>query len=308
MTNGAVKFYNSAKGFGFITSDGDGKDVFVPANSLVSSGISNLKAGQRISFETEPSGKGPKAVNLKVLADLQPLKAVKKHPALLTKDAGTPTLTIFRDPASEESDIVLAAVRAAGYNPRIIDYLATPPTRDELKNLTILLRGGDQSLVRRYDPLFHELRLDDRFISENDFLAAIVEHPSLINGPILATVHKARRCLSENEVKSFLGIELPDESRMMTKPKGVPKRIAATIKGDVASVSATKVEKVEEDCRAERKRTKKVREKRKATVPKASNLQTKTKPKTKPKTKKTTTGTKSATRVVRRSVRNTPAR
>ena len=204
MTYGTVKFYNTAKGFGFIAPDGGGKDIFVPANSLVSSDISNLTVGQRVSFETEPSGRGPKAINLKVLADLQPPKAVKKHPAPLTKDTRTPTLTIFHDPSSDESDIVLAAVRNAGYNPRVVDYIATPPTRDELQNLTILLRGDDESLARRYDPLFRELRLDDRFISENDFLAAIVEHPFLINGPILATVNKARVCRSENEVKSFL--------------------------------------------------------------------------------------------------------
>ena len=69
MSNGTVKFFNAAKGFGFITPDGGGKDVFVPANSVSSAGVSNLKAGQRVSFETEPDSKGPKAVGLKVLAE-----------------------------------------------------------------------------------------------------------------------------------------------------------------------------------------------------------------------------------------------
>jgi len=66
MIKGTVKFFNNAKGFGFITPDDGGKDVFVPAATITQSGTPRLKAGQRISFETEPDkrGKGPKAINL----------------------------------------------------------------------------------------------------------------------------------------------------------------------------------------------------------------------------------------------------
>ena len=63
---GTVKFYNDQKGYGFITPDGGGKDVFVHVTALEESGIDNLSEGSRISFDTEPDkrGKGPKAVNL----------------------------------------------------------------------------------------------------------------------------------------------------------------------------------------------------------------------------------------------------
>jgi CspA family cold shock protein len=63
---GIVKFYNEQKGYGFITPEGGGKDVFVHVTAVEQSGMRGLKEGQRISFETEPDkrGKGPKAVNL----------------------------------------------------------------------------------------------------------------------------------------------------------------------------------------------------------------------------------------------------
>jgi CspA family cold shock protein len=63
---GTVKFYNEQKGYGFITPEGGGKDVFVHVTAVEQSGMKGLKEGQRISFETEPDkrGKGPKAVNL----------------------------------------------------------------------------------------------------------------------------------------------------------------------------------------------------------------------------------------------------
>jgi cold shock protein len=64
--SGTVKFFNASKGFGFITPDDGGKDVFVHVTAVERSGIGALNDGMRISFETEPDkrGKGPKAVDL----------------------------------------------------------------------------------------------------------------------------------------------------------------------------------------------------------------------------------------------------
>jgi len=68
MTTGIVKFFNTTKGFGFITPDDGGKDVFVHISAVQASGMDGLTDGQRVSFETEPDkrGKGPKAVNLQM--------------------------------------------------------------------------------------------------------------------------------------------------------------------------------------------------------------------------------------------------
>ena len=68
--SGTVKFYNSQKGFGFITPDDGGKDVFVHVTAIEQSGIGTLDEGMRVSFETEPDkhGKGPKAISLEASA------------------------------------------------------------------------------------------------------------------------------------------------------------------------------------------------------------------------------------------------
>jgi cold shock protein len=68
--NGTVKFFNQSKGFGFITPDGGGKDVFVHITAVEQSDVGSLTENMRVSFDTEPDkrGKGPKAINLQ-LAD-----------------------------------------------------------------------------------------------------------------------------------------------------------------------------------------------------------------------------------------------
>lgn len=65
---GTVKFFNQTKGYGFITPDQGGKDVFVHVTAVERSGVPTLDEGMRVSFDTEPDkrGKGPKAVNLQI--------------------------------------------------------------------------------------------------------------------------------------------------------------------------------------------------------------------------------------------------
>jgi len=64
MTIGTVKFFNSNKGFGFISPEDGGKDVFVHATAVEMSGMRVLSEGQRVSFDIQPDAKGSKAVNL----------------------------------------------------------------------------------------------------------------------------------------------------------------------------------------------------------------------------------------------------
>jgi CspA family cold shock protein len=63
MTNGTVKWFNDAKGFGFITSE-DGSDVFVHHTSIQGNGFKSLAEGDSVSFDTEKGPKGPKAINV----------------------------------------------------------------------------------------------------------------------------------------------------------------------------------------------------------------------------------------------------
>ena len=63
MTNGTVKFFNSARGFGFIAPDDDGKDVFVHKSDLVD----EITEGNKVSYDVKESEKGLNAINVKVI-------------------------------------------------------------------------------------------------------------------------------------------------------------------------------------------------------------------------------------------------
>ena len=67
--SGTVKFFNTEKGFGFITPDNGEKDVFVHISALQASGMESLSEDQKVSFDTEPDnrGKGPKAINIQAV-------------------------------------------------------------------------------------------------------------------------------------------------------------------------------------------------------------------------------------------------
>lgn len=67
MTTGTTKFFNHAKGFGFITPDDGSKDVFVHISAVEQSGLGTLDEGQKVEFDIEPNARGPKAVNLRAV-------------------------------------------------------------------------------------------------------------------------------------------------------------------------------------------------------------------------------------------------
>ena len=64
MATGSIKWFNDAKGFGFITQEDNNEDVFVHFSAIQSTGFRSLSEGQKVSFETETGPKGLQAINV----------------------------------------------------------------------------------------------------------------------------------------------------------------------------------------------------------------------------------------------------
>jgi cold shock protein len=67
MATGTVKWFSNEKGYGFITPDDQGKDLFVHHTAIIGSGYKSLEDGAKVSFETENGPKGPSATNVQPL-------------------------------------------------------------------------------------------------------------------------------------------------------------------------------------------------------------------------------------------------
>jgi CspA family cold shock protein len=67
MATGTVKWFNDAKGYGFITPDEGGKDLFVHHTNILGEGFKTLKEGARVEFETRQGQKGPEATNVRAI-------------------------------------------------------------------------------------------------------------------------------------------------------------------------------------------------------------------------------------------------
>jgi arsenate reductase len=137
-------------------------------------------------------------------------------------------VNVYCDPSSDAAADVLNEIRGAGYQLQLHDYVSTPLALEPLRRLSQVLSEAGQSLVRRYDPLFLALRLDDRFITDQDFWTGIAEHPALINGPVLQQSGKARICRSPAEARAFLNNTVD----AVHNPKALSPRIAAMLKGE----------------------------------------------------------------------------
>lgn len=113
-------------------------------------------------------------------------------------------ITIYHNPNCGTSRNVLAAIRAAGHEPRIVEYLKTPFTRDELRALIARMNIKVCDLVRTKEALYSQLGLDGRDVSDAELLDAMVAHPLLINRPIVTTKRDAKLCRPSDVVQGLL--------------------------------------------------------------------------------------------------------
>jgi len=111
--------------------------------------------------------------------------------------------TIYHNPKCSTSRNVLGFLREAGHEPAVIEYLKTPPSRDELKRLVKRMGAKISDVVRWKEPLVAELGLD-KDSSDDRLLDAMLAHPILINRPIVVTENAVKLCRPSETVKELL--------------------------------------------------------------------------------------------------------
>ncbi|WP_331374863.1 arsenate reductase (glutaredoxin) [Sinorhizobium chiapasense] len=95
--------------------------------------------------------------------------------------------TIYHNPACGTSRNTLALIRHAGIEPKVIEYLQTPPSREELAQMIREAGLSVREAIREKGTPYAELGLDDPALSDNQLLTAMLEHPILINRPFVIT-------------------------------------------------------------------------------------------------------------------------
>lgn len=114
------------------------------------------------------------------------------------------TVTIYHNPDCGTSRNVLALIRNSGEEPRIIEYLKTPPSRAELADLIRRMGVRVRDVIRQKGTPYAELGLDDPALSDDVLLDAMMAHPILINRPIVVTDLGVKLCRPSETVLDIL--------------------------------------------------------------------------------------------------------
>lgn len=113
-------------------------------------------------------------------------------------------ITIYHNPACGTSRNTLAMIRNSGAEPRVIEYLKTPPSRAELADLIARMGITPRQLLREKGTPYHELGLGDPKWTDAQLLDFMMAHPILINRPIVVTPLGVRLCRPSEVVLDIL--------------------------------------------------------------------------------------------------------
>jgi arsenate reductase (glutaredoxin) len=114
------------------------------------------------------------------------------------------TVTIYHDPDCATSRNVLALIRNSGEEPDVVEYLTTPPSREELVELLRRMDLPLRDVLRREGTYYDELGLDDQEWDDDRLVELMLRRPVLINSPIVATPLGARLCRPSETVLNIL--------------------------------------------------------------------------------------------------------
>ncbi len=101
------------------------------------------------------------------------------------------TVTIWHNPRCSKSRQTLELIRSKGIKPRIVEYLKTPPDRDELRRVLAALRIAPRDLLRRGEPAYKARGLSDPALTDDDIIAAMLTEPVLIERPVVISGKRA---------------------------------------------------------------------------------------------------------------------
>ncbi|TCZ57314.1 arsenate reductase (glutaredoxin) [Roseicella aquatilis] len=129
------------------------------------------------------------------------------------------TVTIYHNPACGTSRNTLALIRNSGEEPRVIEYLKTPPARAELADLIRRMGVPVRDVLRQKGTPYGELGLGNPALTDDELLDAMMAHLILINRPIVVTPLGVRLCRPSEAVLDIL----PNPQRgAFTKEDGEP--------------------------------------------------------------------------------------
>jgi arsenate reductase (glutaredoxin) len=113
-------------------------------------------------------------------------------------------VTIHHNPRCGTSRRTLDLIRQAGIEPRVVEYLHTPPSQGQLRRLLQQAGLRPRDALRAKEAAYAELGLDDPSMSDEDLLSAMVEHPILMERPIVESPLGVRLCRPAERVLEIL--------------------------------------------------------------------------------------------------------
>ncbi|MBO6893555.1 MAG: arsenate reductase (glutaredoxin) [Roseibium sp.] len=118
------------------------------------------------------------------------------------------SITIYHNPKCGTSRNTLAMIREAGVEPEVIEYLKTPPSRETLVDLIARMGIPVRDLLRQKGTPYDELGLGDDKWTDDELIDFMMEHPILINRPVVVTEKGVRLCRPSEAVMELLPADI----------------------------------------------------------------------------------------------------